>query len=89
MLCNTSIPDSTLKKKSQSIDYHLVREGVTRGEWRTAYIKSDDNDTDLLTKKLPSGEKRRRFVSNILHHIFRSASAVGMAISSVAQLFKF
>ena len=30
------------------------------------------NDADLLTKVLPNGEKRRGFVRNILHHIFRS-----------------
>ena len=74
VLCNTTIPDSTLKKKSQSIAYHLVREGVARGEWRTAYIKSNDNDADLLTKKLPAGEKRRRFVCNLLHHMYRSST---------------
>ena len=38
VLANTTIPDSTLKKKSQSIAYHFVREGVARDEWRTAYI---------------------------------------------------
>ena len=32
-LCNTTMPDSTLKKnKSQSIAYHLIREGVARNE---------------------------------------------------------
>ena len=30
ILANTAIPDSTLKKKSQSIVYHMVREGATR-----------------------------------------------------------
>ena len=30
VLCNTTLPNSTLKKKSQSIAYHLVREGVAR-----------------------------------------------------------
>eukprot|EP00957_Ditylum_brightwellii_P188377 14340637-Ditylum_brightwellii.AAC.1 len=37
VLCNSSIPNSTLKKKSQSIAYHFVREGAARDEWRTAY----------------------------------------------------
>ena len=71
VLANTSIPDSTLKKKCQSIAYHLVREGVARDEWRTAYIRSADNEADLLTKMLPSGEKRKGFVRNLLHHIYR------------------
>ena len=71
VLANTSIPDSTLKKKSQSIAYHLVREGVARDEWRTAYVSTHENESDLLTKVLPSGEKRKGFVKRVLHHIFR------------------
>jgi hypothetical protein len=70
VLANTSIPDSTLKKKSQSIAYHFVREGVARDEWRTAYVNTHDNIADLLTKLLPSSEKRRNFVNMILYHIF-------------------
>jgi hypothetical protein len=62
VLCNTSIPDSTLKKKSQSIAYHFVREG---------YVNRHENEADLLTKALPSGEKRKSFVRRVLHHIFR------------------
>ena len=33
VLANTTIPDSTLKKKSQSIAYHFVREGAVQDEW--------------------------------------------------------
>ena len=33
VLANTTIPNSTLKKKSQSIAYHFVREGAARDEW--------------------------------------------------------
>ena len=58
VLANTTIPDSTLKKKSQSIAYHFVREGVARDEWRTTYVNTNDNEADLLTKLLPFGEKR-------------------------------
>lgn len=72
VLANTTIPDSTLKKKSQSIAYHFVREGSARDEWRTTYVSTHDNEADLLTKQLPSGEKRKNFVRNILHHIFRT-----------------
>ena len=72
VLCNTTIPDSTLKKKSQSIAYHFVREGVARDEWRTAYVNTHQNPADLLTKPLPSGEKRKTFVAMLLHHIFGS-----------------
>jgi len=72
VLANTTIPDSTLKKKSQSIAYHFVREGAARDEWRTSYVNTHDNEADLLTKQLPSGEKRKGFVRRLLHHIFRS-----------------
>ena len=70
VLANTTIPDSTLKKKSQSIAYHFVREGAARDEWRTAYVNTNENEADLLTKLLPSGEKRKGFVRSILHRIF-------------------
>ena len=70
VLANTTAPDSTLKKKSQSIAYHFVREGVARDEWRTAYVNTHLNPADLLTKILPSGEKRTMFVRMILHYIF-------------------
>ena len=71
ILANTSITDSKLKKKCQILAYHLVIEGVARYEWRTAYIRSADNEADLLTKMLLSVDKRKRFVINILHHIYR------------------
>lgn len=70
VLFNTSIPDSTLKKKSQSIAYHFVREGAARDEWRIAYVNTHDNPADLLTKPLPGGEKRTRFVRMTLHYIY-------------------
>ena len=58
VLATTSIPDSTLKKKSQSISCHFVREGVPRDEWRTAHVNTHENPADLLTKPLPAQEKR-------------------------------
>ena len=70
VLANTTIPESTLKKKSQSIAYHFVREGAARDEWRTAYVNTHLNPADLLTKPLPAGEKRSGFVRMILHHLF-------------------
>ena len=72
VLANTTIPDSTLKKKSQSIAYHFVREGAARDEWQTTYVNTHENEADLLTKQLPFGEKRKSFVQKLLHHIFRT-----------------
>ena len=69
VLANSTVPESMLKKKSNSIAYHFVREGVARDEWRCVYINTLFNIADLLTKPLPSGEKRNRFVSMILYHV--------------------
>ena len=69
VLANTTVPESVPKKKSQSLAYHFVREGCARDEWRTAYINTHLNPADLLTKPLPSGEKRWSFVRMLLHHI--------------------
>ena len=76
VLANTTIPDSTLKKKSQCIAYHFVCEGVARDEWRTSYVNTHDNEADLLTMQLPHGEKRKGFVGNLLHHIFGLSGSV-------------
>ena len=76
VLANATMPDSTLNKKSQSIAYHFVCEGVARDEWRTSYVNTHDNEADLLTKQLPHGEKRKGFVSNLLHHIYGLSGSV-------------
>ena len=70
VLWNTSVPDSTLKKKSSSVAYHFVREGVSRDEWRTSYIKTMENPSDILTKPLPAGINRYRKVRMILYDIY-------------------
>ena len=69
VLCNTRNPDSRLKKKSSSIAFHFVREGTAKDEWRTAYISTKDNPSDMLTKSLPGGEKRSKFIGQLLHYI--------------------
>jgi hypothetical protein len=70
VLANTTIPNLMLKKKNQSIAYHFIRKGAARDEWRTVYVNTHDNEADLLTKLLPSGQKRMGFVRRMLHHIF-------------------
>ena len=69
VLANTSIPDSVLKKKSQSLAYHFVREGCAKDEWRIAYVNTHDNCADLLTKPLV-GMKRRKFTNMLLYHVY-------------------
>ena len=66
VLANTTAPTSQLKKKSNSIAYHFVREGSAKDEWRTTYVNTHENPADLLTKPLPSGEKRSSFIRSML-----------------------
>ena len=69
VLVNSSEPHSQLKKKSSSIAYHFVREGVARGEWKATYLNTHLNPSDLLTKSLPGGKKRSLFTSYFLHYL--------------------
>ena len=66
---NTQRPESTLKKKSNAICYHAVRESVAMGESLTAHIPTDRNVADLLTKLL-YGQRRKSLVSEILFDIY-------------------
>ena len=52
VLVITTIHDSTLKNNSQSIAYHMVREGAARVEWRTTYVNTNNNEANLLAKTL-------------------------------------
>ena len=69
VLVNSSNPFSQLKKKSSSVAYHFVREGVAKKEWMVSYINTHENLADLLTKPLAGGEKRDKFVRMIMHHV--------------------
>jgi len=66
---NTQRPESALKKKSNAICYHAVRESVAMGESLTAHILFDRNDANLLTKLL-CGQKRKNIVGQILFDIY-------------------
>ena len=74
VLANTAKPFSMLKKKSCSVAYHFVREGVSRKEWLTSYVNTHDNVADMLTKPLTNAEKRRKFTNMVLHHIYEKTS---------------
>ena len=63
---NTQRPESTLKKKSNSICYHYACESVTMNEHLTWHFQSEDNPSDLKTKLIPGGMKRDHLVSMIL-----------------------
>ena len=67
---NTSVPDSTLKRKSSSVAYHFVREGVAKDEWRTGYSNTANNPSDVMTKMVTSREDRIRKVRMMLYDIY-------------------
>jgi len=66
---NTQKPESTLKKKSNSICYHAVREAVAMGETLTAHVRSHENVADIATKVLHAGQKRDYLVSQLLYDL--------------------
>ena len=70
VLWNTSVPYSMLKKKTASVSYHIVCEGVSADQWRTTYINTRDNPSDILTKNLSAGANRYRKVRMILYDIY-------------------
>ena len=55
---NMQRPDSTIKKKSNSICYHAIREAVVMQEILTGHVRTDENAADLLTKVVSGGIKR-------------------------------
>jgi hypothetical protein len=52
VVLNTTDPSSVLKKKHNAIAYHRVREAVAARIMRFAYMKSEENVSDVLTKPL-------------------------------------
>ena len=54
---NTSLPESTLKKKHHSIAYHRCREAVAAGTVRVAKEGTRTNLSDLFTKLLPQVQR--------------------------------
>jgi hypothetical protein len=52
VVLNTTAPSSVLKKKHNAIAYHRVREAIAARIMRFAYIKSEENVSDVLKKPL-------------------------------------
>ncbi len=53
VVSNTSVPESTLSKKHNSINYHIIRESAAAGILRLAKEDTLTNLADVLTKLLP------------------------------------
>jgi hypothetical protein len=56
VVLNATVPSSVLKKKHNTFVNHQGREAITARIMRFAYIKSEENVSDVLTKPL-SNEK--------------------------------
>ena len=54
VVTNSSKPESTLKKKSNSVCYCAVREAAAMGECLMDHIPTKQNMADLFTKVLSS-----------------------------------
>jgi hypothetical protein len=68
-ITNSSRPELVLKKKCNSICYHVCCESVAMNESCFAHINTHDNWADFLTK-VTSGPKRRDLVRNVLYDIY-------------------
>ena len=66
---NTQNPESTLKKKSNSICYHASRESVAMDESRMAHISTNENPADITSKIVGGGHKRTYLVGKLKHDI--------------------
>ncbi len=66
---NSSRPESTLKKKCNSICYHAIHESVAMGETLLMHIRTGENVADFLTKTT-SGAKRCKLVSEVVYDIY-------------------
>ena len=66
---NTQKPESVLKKKSNSICYHAIREAVAMGEILTMHISTGENVADLATKVIMNRPKRYYLIRKLLFHI--------------------
>ena len=66
---NTQHPESTLKKKSNSICYHASRELVAMNESRMAHISTNENPADIASKIVGGGRKRTYLIGKLMHNI--------------------
>jgi hypothetical protein len=62
---NTSVPESTLKKKSNSIAFHYVRSKCAADVCRISYKSTKTNLADMLTNA-QSGPVRQNLASNVM-----------------------
>jgi hypothetical protein len=66
---STRRPESVLKKNSNTICYHAVRESVAMGESIIGNVPSVNNPADICTKAMPCGQNRDHLIGVLLHDL--------------------
>jgi hypothetical protein len=66
---NTQRPESVLKKNSNAIFYHAIREATAMGECLTGHISTHDNPAVICTKIIPGGCNRDYLIGLLLHNL--------------------
>jgi hypothetical protein len=66
---NSSRPESTLKKKCNSICHHAIHESVAMDETLLMHIRTGENLADFLTMTA-NGAKCCKLVSGVVHDIY-------------------
>jgi hypothetical protein len=62
---NSTVPESTLKKRHNAIAYHRAREAQAAGIIRVAWESGDTQIGDLLTKLMP-GPRLKELIGYVL-----------------------
>jgi hypothetical protein len=62
MVHNTQRPESVLKKKSNTLCYHAVRESISMGESIIGHVPSETNPSDIFTKAVSGDQKRDHLI---------------------------
>ena len=73
VVTNSSKPESVLKRKSNSVAFHFVRESCAMGESMIGHISSRENPADLATKVNHPTTVRERLVDMILYNVYDAA----------------
>jgi hypothetical protein len=66
---NTQRPESVMKKKSNVICYHAVRESAAMGESIIGHVPYVNNPADICTKALSGDQKRDDLLGLLLHDL--------------------
>jgi hypothetical protein len=66
---NNQRPESVLKKKSNFLCYHMVRESAVMGESIIGHVPSVDNPVDIYTKVVGGGQKQNHLIHLLLHYL--------------------